>query len=94
MSNFIVPLDLGDSTYDRSLFFLRKFIGQRAVGKTVAVYIGGAKKKILVDTGPPDIERSLKYHFFFKSEPRTPSKRCPVRLPKRVLSLRRSTLSS
>jgi hypothetical protein len=36
MSNFIVPLDLGESTYDRSLFFLRKCIGQRAVGKTAA----------------------------------------------------------
>jgi len=72
MGRYIVPLDLGESSHDRSLFFLRKFIGQRAVSKTVAAYIGGAKKKIVVDTGPPDMERSLKYHPYFKSEPRTP----------------------
>lgn len=72
MSKFIVPLDLGESAYDKSLFFLRKFIGERAIGKTVAAYIGGAEKKIVVDAGPPDMERSLKYHPYFKSEPRTP----------------------
>jgi len=72
MSNFIIPLDMGDSICDKSLFLLRKYIGQSVVGKTVAAYIGGAKKKILVDTGPPDMERSLKYHPYFKAEPRAP----------------------
>jgi len=72
MSRFIVPLDLGDSSYDKSLFFLRKYLGQPAVGKTVAAYIGGAKKKILVDAGLPDMERSLKYHPYFKAAQRAP----------------------
>ncbi len=72
MSNFIVPLDMGEADYDKSLFFLRKFIGQPATGKTVAAYIGGGKKKIVVDAGPPDMERSLKYHPYFKAKPRTP----------------------
>jgi N-acyl homoserine lactone hydrolase len=72
MSHFIVPLDMGEAIYDRSLFFLRKYIGEKAVGKTVAAYIGGGKKKIVVDTGPPDIERSLKYHPYYKAEPRAP----------------------
>ena len=72
MSRYIAPLDLGESSHDKSLFFLRKFIGQRAVSKTVAAYIGGATKKILVDAGPPDVERSLKYHPYFKVEPHTP----------------------
>jgi N-acyl homoserine lactone hydrolase len=82
MSNFIVPLDLGESAYDKSLFFLRKHIGQRAIGKTVAAYIGGAKKKIVVDAGPPDMERSLKYHPYFKAEPRTPEQEMPGALAK------------
>jgi glyoxylase-like metal-dependent hydrolase (beta-lactamase superfamily II) len=82
MGRYIVPLDLGESAYDRSLFFLRKFIGQRAVSKTVAAYIGGAKKKIVVDAGPPDMERSLKYHPYFKSEPRTPEQFMPGALAK------------
>ena len=82
MGRYIVPLDLGESTYDRSLFFLRQFIGQRAVGKTVAAYIGGAEKKILVDAGPPDLERSLKYHPYFKCEPRKPEQEMPGALAK------------
>ena len=72
MGRYIVPLDLGESAADKSLFFLRKFIGQRVVAKTVAAYIGGAAKKIVVDAGPPDIERSLKYHPYFKAESRSP----------------------
>jgi N-acyl homoserine lactone hydrolase len=47
-------------------------MGQRATSKCVATYIGGAKKKILVDTGPPSMERSLKYHPSFRIEPRAP----------------------
>ncbi len=72
MGRYIAPLDLGASVHDQSLFLLRRNIGQRAVSKTVAAYIGGAKKKILVDAGPPDMERSLKYHPYFKCEPRSP----------------------
>ncbi len=72
MGNFIVPLDMGEAGYDKSLFFLRKYIGQYEIGKTVAAYIGGGKKKIVVDAGPPDMERSLKYHPYYKAEPRAP----------------------
>ena len=86
MGRYIIPLDLGESTYDKSLFFLRKFIGQRAVGRTVAAYIGGAKKKILVDAGPPDMERSLKYHPYFKSEPRKPEEELSGALAKAGIS--------
>jgi glyoxylase-like metal-dependent hydrolase (beta-lactamase superfamily II) len=75
-------LDLGESTYDKSLLFLRKFVGQRAMAKTVAAYIGGAEKKILVDAGPPGMERSLKYHPYFKSEPRASEQEMPGALAK------------
>jgi N-acyl homoserine lactone hydrolase len=71
-SRYIVPLDMGDAIGDKSLFYLRKFVGQKETGKTVVAYIGGAKKKIVVDTGPPDLERSIKYHPYFKAEPRSP----------------------
>ncbi len=69
---YIVPLDMGDAMSDKSLFYLRRFIGQKEMAKAVAAYIGGAKKKIVVDMGPPDMERSLKYHPYFKVEPRRP----------------------
>lgn len=69
---YIIPLDLGDSVSDRSLSYLRRGVGEKEYGKRVAAYIGGAKKKIVVDTGPPDLERSLKYHPYSKSEPLKP----------------------
>jgi N-acyl homoserine lactone hydrolase len=69
---YIVPLDLGDSTADKSLSYLRRYVGQKDEGKIVSAYIGGAKKKIVVDTGPPDMERTLKYHPYAKSEPNRP----------------------
>ena len=69
---YIIPLDLGDSVGDRSLSYLRRGVGEKEQGKRVAAYIGGAKKKIVVDTGPPDLERSLKYHPYSKSDPRKP----------------------
>lgn len=48
----------------------------------MAAYIGGAKKKIVVDTGPPDLERSLKYHPYSKSEPRKPEQKMVAQLAK------------
>jgi glyoxylase-like metal-dependent hydrolase (beta-lactamase superfamily II) len=63
---------MGDAISDKSLFYLRRFIGEKEMAKAVAAYIGGAKKKIVVDMGPPDMERSLKYHPYFKVEPRRP----------------------
>ncbi|MFH1625494.1 MAG: N-acyl homoserine lactonase family protein [Pseudomonadota bacterium] len=68
---YIIPLDLGDSTEDKGLMYLRRGTGPLP-GKRVAAYIGGAKKKIVVDTGTPDLERSLKYHLYSKSEPLKP----------------------
>jgi len=79
---FIIPLDLGDSFADKSLFYLRRFIGQIELGKRVAAYIGGAKKKILVDAGPPDLERSLKYHPYSKSQPLKPEQNMVAQLAK------------
>jgi len=79
---YIVPLDMGDAIGDKSLFYLRRFVGQKELGKTAAAYIGGAKKKIVVDMGPPDMERSLKYHPYFKSEPRGPEQTMAGQLAK------------
>lgn len=67
---YIVPLDLGDFTSDKSFSYLRRFVGQKQQEKVVSAFIGGAKKRIVVDAGPPDLEHSLKYHPEFQSEPR------------------------
>jgi hypothetical protein len=45
MGNYIVPLDMGEAGYDKSLFFLRKYIGQYEIGKTVAAYIGERRRR-------------------------------------------------
>lgn len=79
---YIIPLDLGDSTTDRSLSYLRRGMGEREAGKRVAAYIGGANRKIVVDTGPPDLEHSLKYHPYSKSEPRKPEQELVAQLAK------------
>lgn len=79
---YIVPLDLGDSVVDKSLHYLRRFVGQKESGKNVVSYIGGAKKKIVVDTGPPDLERILKYHPYSKQEQRKPEQEMVAQLEK------------
>lgn len=79
---YIIPLDFGDHVSDKSLSYLRKGVGEKEAGKRVAAYIGGAKKKIIVDTGPPDLERSLRYHPYSKSEPRTPEQEMEAQLAK------------
>jgi len=79
---YIIPLDLGDSVGDRSLSYLRRGVGEKEHGKRVAAYIGGAQKKIVVDTGPPDLERSLKYHPYSKSDPRKPEQEMEAQLAK------------
>jgi N-acyl homoserine lactone hydrolase len=79
---YIIPLDLGDHLSDKSLSYLRKGVGEKVPGKRVAAYIGGAEKKIVVDTGPPDLERSLKYHPYSKSEPRKPEQEMVGQLAK------------
>jgi N-acyl homoserine lactone hydrolase len=79
---YIIPLDLGDTVMDKSLLYLRRFVGEKDHGKIVAAYIGGAKKKIVVDTGPPDMERTLKYHPYAKSEPNRPDQNIVSQLAK------------
>lgn len=77
---YIIPLDLGDSTTDKSLSYLRRGMGEREAGKRVAAYIGGAEKKIMVDAGPPDLERIQKYHPISKAEPRKPEQELVAQL--------------
>ena len=79
---YIIPLDLGDATVDKSLMYLRRYVGEKDQGKIVAAYIGGAKKRIVVDTGPPDMERTLKYHPYAKSEPNRPDQNIIYQLGK------------
>lgn len=69
---YIIPLDLGDTSADKSLLYLRRGLGEIEHSKRVAAYIGGAKKKIVVDTGAPDLERCLKYHPYSRPEPPKP----------------------
>ena len=79
---FIIPLDLGDLTAERSLFYMQRFTEEKLAGKRVAAYIGGAKKKIVVDAGPPDLERIRKYHPYSMSEPRRPEQEMNAQLAK------------
>ena len=79
---YIVPLDLGDSTADKSLSYLRRGIGEPDQTKIIAAYIGNAKKKIIVDTGLPDMERAVKYHPYIKSEPNKPQQNIIYQLVK------------
>jgi N-acyl homoserine lactone hydrolase len=79
---FIIPLDLGDTLMDRSLLTLRRGVGEKQHGKIVAAYIGGLRKKIVVDTGPPDMERSIKYHPYAKSAPNGPEQNMISQLAK------------
>jgi len=59
---YIIPLDLGDITMDKSELTLRRGFGTKYNGKMIAYYIGGAEAKVLVDTGTPDLKRSREYH--------------------------------
>ena len=77
---YIIPLDLGDSTVEKSLHYLRRYIGQKDAAKLVSSYIGGAKKKIIVDTGPPVLELIRKNHPNSKPEPRKPEQEIVAQL--------------
>jgi glyoxylase-like metal-dependent hydrolase (beta-lactamase superfamily II) len=79
---YIIPLDLGDTTSEKCNFFLRKYVGEKQHSKRIGLYIGGAKKKIVVDTGGPDEEHSLKYHPYSKPEPRKPAQEIEMQLAK------------
>jgi glyoxylase-like metal-dependent hydrolase (beta-lactamase superfamily II) len=83
---YIIPLDLGDFVADKSLYYLRRS-GEKEPGKRVAAYIGGAKKKIVVDTGPPDLEHIKKYHPASPSLPRKPEQELEAQLAKAGVKL-------
>ncbi len=77
---YLVPLDLGDSTADKSLYYLRRGLGEKETGKRIAVYIGGGREKIIVDTGAPDPEQAFKNHPYSKPEPRKPDQEFAAQL--------------
>ena len=79
---YIIPLDLGDRISEKSGHYLRKFVGEKEPSKNVAAYIGGVKKKIVVDAGIPDPERCLKYHPYARLEPRKPEQEMEAQLAK------------
>lgn len=43
-------------------------MGEKQHNKCIAAYIGGAKKKIVVDIRTPDLKPSLKYQSHYKRE--------------------------
>lgn len=70
---YMIPLDLGDSISEKSLSFLRRGFGEKEPGKRIATYIGGAKKKILVDTGAvPDFGHVAKNYPYSMPQPAKP----------------------
>lgn len=81
---YIIPLDLGDHVAQVNSVYLKKVLGEKDPSKRVAAYIGGGKKKIVVDTGPPSLEHTLKYHPHpqSKPEPRKPEQEMEVQLAK------------
>jgi len=79
---YIIPLNLGEHASEKSLFYLRRYIGEMALGGYVAAYIGGARKRIVVDKGPPGLERILKYHPYVRPEPHRPEQEMEVQLSK------------
>ena len=79
---YIVPLDLGGCIGEMSLSFFRKFVGKMEHSKWLAFYIGGASKKIVVDAGALDLERTMKYHPDFKVDPLTPENTMEAQLAK------------
>jgi N-acyl homoserine lactone hydrolase len=83
-SKYIIPLDLGDTSADKSLLYLRRGLGEIEHSKRVAAYIGGAKKKIVVDTGASDLERCLKYHPYSRPEPLKPEQGIVAQLTKKA----------
>ncbi len=78
----IIPLDLGDFVADKSLYYMRRFAGEKEPGKRVAAYIGGAKKKIVVDAGPPQYEQIVRWHPTSISAPRKSEQEMEAQLVK------------
>lgn len=59
---YIVPLCLGHIVRDKSAFTYHFGMGQKVPFSVIAFYIGGAEKKILVDTGISAPENTLPIH--------------------------------
>jgi len=79
---YVVPLDLGNFLMEESDAFYRRGMGKMGLWKYISTFIGGAAKKILVDTGIPGIEHSLKYHPYLKTEPPKPDQEMVSQLAK------------
>jgi len=60
----IIPLDVGNITFDQSEFTLRRGMGQKVLSKFIAWLVTDGKTNILVDTGLPDMEIAVKYHSY------------------------------
>jgi N-acyl homoserine lactone hydrolase len=58
----IIPLDVGTLEWDQSESTLRRGFGKRVNAPFLAFYIEGLEKKVMVDTGPPNQERSQRFH--------------------------------
>jgi N-acyl homoserine lactone hydrolase len=81
-SRYVVPLDLGNFLMEESDAFYRRGTGKKGLCKYISTFIGGAAKKILVDTGTPGIEHSLKYHPYLETEPPKPEQEMVSQLAK------------
>lgn len=58
----IIPLEVGTLEWDQSECTLRRGMGKRVNAPFLAFYIEGLEKKVLVDTGPRDQDRSQRFH--------------------------------
>ena len=58
----IIPLEVGTLEWDQSECTLRRGFGKRANAPFIAFYIEGLEKKVMIDTGPPNQERSQRFH--------------------------------
>lgn len=79
---YIIPLDLGDCFMDKSDSYWRRGAGEKLKNKIIAAYIGGATKKIVVDTGTSNLEHCAKYHPYIDWEPRKPEQELAAQLAK------------
>jgi glyoxylase-like metal-dependent hydrolase (beta-lactamase superfamily II) len=58
----IFPLDVGDSEGDMTEYTLRRGAGKRVRQKFIAWYLTDGTRRVLVDTGLPDLASALKWH--------------------------------
>jgi len=58
----IVPLHVGTLEWDQGECTLRRGMGKRVNAPFLAFYVEGLEKKVMIDTGPRNQERSQKFH--------------------------------